>query len=92
MVLINPWVIKLSESASKDFAKLDKAVQRRVLEFFEERLISSQNPRALGKALTGQLRGYWSYRVGDYRILADIRDTELVVLVIHIDHRRKIYE
>lgn len=49
------------------------------------------DPRTRGKALTGTLRGLWRYRVGDYRIVCDLVDSRLVVLVIDIDHRSSIY-
>lgn len=52
---------------------------------------SLDDPRARGKALTGPLRGLWRYRVGDYRIVCDLVDSRLVVLVIDVDHRNSIY-
>ena len=54
-------------------------------------LIDAENPRVKGKALTGDLKGLWRYRVGDYRILADIQDDKIVILILDIGHRSKIY-
>nr|CBI77786.1 conserved hypothetical protein [Bartonella rochalimae ATCC BAA-1498] len=48
--------------------------------------------RAIGKPLRGQLSGLWRYRVGDYRILCDLYDKELVVLVLAVGHRKNIYK
>jgi mRNA interferase RelE/StbE len=70
---------------------MDRTVQIKILNFLYKRLLPSNNPRLFGKALTGKWTNYWSYRVGDYRILADIKESELVVLVIHVDHRRHVY-
>ncbi|TFD03790.1 MULTISPECIES: type II toxin-antitoxin system RelE/ParE family toxin [unclassified Cryobacterium] len=50
------------------------------------------NPRDRGQALTGILSGLWRYRVGDYRVVCDLQDAHLIVLVIDIDHRNSIYE
>lgn len=64
----------------------------RVKQFLEERLAIHENPRELGVALKGHtLGGYWRYKVGDYRVICDIQDERLVVLVIDIGHRSKVY-
>jgi len=71
------------------FAKRDAA---RIISFLEERLATHENPRELGDALKGHaLGGYWRYRVGDYRVICDIQDRRLVVLVIDIGHSSKVY-
>lgn len=57
----------------------------------EEKHYETDNPRLHGKALTGDLKGLWRYRIGDYRLLADINDFELVIIAIDIGHRREIY-
>lgn len=85
------WSVTLDPRAEKDLAKLDKQDRLRVLRFLEERLASVASPRSLGAALTGPLGGLWKYRVGDIRIIVDIRDGELLVLVIEIGNRREIY-
>ena len=53
--------------------------------------LNTENPRIKGKALTSDLKGLWRYRVGDYRILADIQDDKIVILILDIGHRSKIY-
>ncbi|CDZ31541.1 Hypothetical protein NGAL_HAMBI1145_03030 [Neorhizobium galegae bv. officinalis] len=72
--------------------RLAKRDAARIISFLEERLATHENPREMGDALKGHaLGGYWRYRVGDYRIICDIQDQRLVVLVIEIGHRREVY-
>ncbi|MGA2536425.1 MAG: type II toxin-antitoxin system RelE/ParE family toxin [Terracidiphilus sp.] len=85
------WAIEYAETAKKQLRKLDKLTARRVLDFMDERVALSEDPRALGKALKGSLGDLWSYRVGDYRVLCDIQDLVLTVLVLQIGNRREIY-
>ncbi len=86
------WKIELSGGAEKALSRLDTAVVRRILRFLHERLATADDPRQLGKSLTGsQLGNYWRYRVGDYRLVADVQDKTLVVLVVRIGHRRDVY-
>ena len=86
------WKIRVDSKAAKALAKLDKTVQKKILHFLEEEILTSQNPRSLGKPLTGKLKGIWRYRVGDYRILANIHDKTLTILVVHAGHRKDIYK
>jgi mRNA interferase RelE/StbE len=85
------WTIEYAETAVKQLRKLDKAVARRIADFMDERIASGDDPRRLGKALKGPLGDLWSYRVGDLRILCDIQDGTLTVLVLQIGNRREIY-
>jgi mRNA interferase RelE/StbE len=86
------WTISYAATAKKQLRKLDKQTARRILDFLDERVAGAQNPRDTGKALTGPLLGtFWRYRVGDYRIICDIQDGKLCVLVIEIGHRRDVY-
>jgi len=82
----------MSKEADKSFKKLDKPIKQRIICFFEERVLLADNPRTFGKALVGWLSGYWSYRVGGYRIIADIQDSRLTIVAVSIDHRRQVYE
>ena len=66
-------------------------MQIRILRFLRERVVPLANPRDLGEALTGPLRTFWKYRVGHYRVIVDIQDDELVILVVRIGHRGSIY-
>ena len=86
------WTISYTDTARKQLRKLDKQTARRILDFMDERIAGAQNPRDTGKALTGPLLGsFWRYRVGDYRIICEIQDGKLCVLVIEIGHRREVY-
>jgi mRNA interferase RelE/StbE len=86
------WIIKYTDSARKQLKKLDKQSAIRILDFMDERISESGNPRSIGKVLTGPKLGtYWRYRVGDYRIICDIQDGQLCVLVIEIGNRKEIY-
>jgi mRNA interferase RelE/StbE len=86
------WTISYTDTARKELRKLDKQTARRILDFMDERVAGAENPRDTGKALTGPLLGsFWRYRVGDYRIICEIQDGKLCVLVIEIGHRREVY-
>ena len=86
------WEIKLDTRAVKQLKKLDKKAQHRIIAFLQKRLTCGDNPRRLGKALTGRLSNFWRYRVGDYRLICKIKDKEITVLVINIGHRKEIYK
>jgi mRNA interferase RelE/StbE len=86
------WTIDYTESARRQLRKLDKQAARRILDFMDERIAAQKDPRNTGKALTGPMLGaYWRYRIGDYRIICDIQDGALCVLVIEIGNRREVY-
>ena len=85
------YTIEWDGESKKNLNSLDNSVRQQVMRFINK-LEKTSNPKAFGEALTGNLAGYWKYRVGDYRIVADIQDNKLVILVIAIDHRRKIYK
>ena len=86
------WKIEIPPAVERQLQKLDRQVQKRVLGFLYNRVLPSGNPRLFGKALTGRWSAYWSYRIGDYRVIADIKDDELVILVVQLDHRRQVYD
>ena len=86
------WRIELDDAAKKDLAKLDKPVAKRITTFIRERLAVLDDPRSIGDALKGSRLGeLWKYRVGDYRIIADIEDGALKILVVKIGSRREVY-
>lgn len=85
------WKINYADKAQDQLKKLDRQIARRILSFMEERIVSSENPRNTGKALTGELGGLWRYRVGDCRIICDIKDETLCILVLQVGNRREIY-
>jgi mRNA interferase RelE/StbE len=85
------WTVRFTDTARRQIAKLDPQIARRVLKFLSKRVAGADDPRSLGQALKGEELGeYWRYRVGDYRILCDIRDAELVILTLSVGHRREI--
>ena len=84
------WKIEYLQSVVKQVKKLDPGTRKRIRNFLENRLADREDPRQLGKALQGRDE-IWRYRVGDYRILCQIIDQEIVVLVIDIDHRSVVY-
>lgn len=87
------WTIELLEGAEKELAKLDRPVAGRIRIFLHERLAVRDDPRSLGKALTGSTLGeFWQYRVGDYRIIARIENAVLRILVVRVGHRREVYK
>lgn len=86
------WTIEFDRVARKRVEKLDPQTRSRIRSFLYERLAVLDDPRTIGEALQGsELGQFWRYRVGDYRIICDLRDQRLVVLVLDIGHRREIY-
>ncbi len=85
------WRVELDRAAVRDLRKLGADAETRVLLFLRERIAGSDNPRRLGHALTGDRKGLWRYRIGDYRIVAAIEDNRFIVLVVAIGHRREVY-
>jgi mRNA interferase RelE/StbE len=86
------WIIKYSESSSKQLKKLDKQTALRVLDYMDERVAVLADPRSLGKNLKGPKMGeYWRYRVGDIRVICNIVDGQLTVLVVEIGNRHEVY-
>ncbi len=84
------WTIKLESRAAKTLKALSKPTKQRI-EYFIDQLTGTNNPRNTGKALTGRYSGLWRYRVGDYRLVCQIKDKEIIILVLDIDHRKDIY-
>lgn len=84
------WRIDFTKVADKALRKLDRPTAGRVLDELEE-IAKLDDPRSRGKALTGNLAGLWRYRVGDYRVVCDIEDGVLVILVVDVAHRREVY-
>ena len=85
------WTIDYADTARVQLRKLDKQTARRIVDFMDERVAGSENPRSTGKSLTGSLGGLWRYRVGDCRVICDIQDGTLRVLVVQLGNRREIY-
>ena len=85
------WTVEIDSFAEKQLRKLDRPVQKRLLDWLEDRIEGCKNPRHFGEPLRGDLGGLWRYRVGDYRIICEIQDEKLIVLALAIGHRREIY-
>lgn len=85
------YEISTTEKFDKALKKLDRQTQRIIKAWIEKNLINCENPRIHGKALTSNRSGQWRYRVGDYRILAEIHDNKLVLILVDVGHRRDIY-
>lgn len=85
------WTIDYSKTAISQLRKLDKPTAKRIMDYMDERVAPLNDPRLVAKALTGQLGDLWRYRVGDFRVVCEIRDNELVVLALMIGHRKEVY-
>jgi len=85
------WRIEYARSVQKSVEKLDPQTRKRIRDYLETRIVSSDDPRQLGKPLTGPFGGLWRYRVGDYRLICELQDDRLVVLVLAVAHRRDVY-
>ena len=86
------WRIEFEDAALKELAKLDKQVARRILTFLRERVAVLNDPRSVGEALKGSKLGeFWKYRVGDYRIITNIEDGVMRILVLKVGNRREVY-
>jgi mRNA interferase RelE/StbE len=86
------WRVEFLRDAERELGRLDEAVRARILAFLRDRLASRKDPRGLGEPLRGpELGKYWKYRVGDYRIICNIRDERILILVVRIGHRREVY-
>jgi mRNA interferase RelE/StbE len=75
------WRIEITRSATKQITKLDHKAQNSILSLLRQRLSAADNPRQWGRALQGEKRGLWRYRVGDYRLICDIQDAKITILV-----------
>lgn len=84
--------VEFTKNALKQLKKLDKYTASLILGWIRKNLVDCDNPRVHGKGLTADKSGLWRYRVGDYRVLAEIKDSEILLLIVNIGHRRDIYE
>ena len=85
------WTLRISDTAKRQLKKLDRSTAQALLRYLNRLLLEAEKPRQRGKALTANLTGLWRYRVGDYRLICDLQDGELVVLVLQIAHRSEAY-
>ena len=85
------YSLMYSEKAQKQLNKLDNSMKSKILKYIDQNLNETDNPKKFGKALRYNLKGFWRYRVENYRIIVKIEESELVILVVQIDKRDKIY-
>lgn len=88
---MSTYDVEVSDRFKKEFRKLDGYTQKMIRGWINKTLVETNDPRIHGKALMGNLAGLWRYRIGDYRLIAEIKDDKLSILAISIGHRREIY-
>lgn len=89
---MNKYKVNYTTKAIKQLRKMDKHTRTLIYAWIDKNLIDCENPRIHGKALTANRTGQWRYRIGDYRVICEINDNEVTILVIEIGHRKTIYE
>ena len=85
------YKVVVTDTAKKQLKKLDKFIAGIIIGWLKKNLEGCSDPRQHGKALTANRSGQWRYRVGDYRIIAEIQDDKIIILILTIGHRREIY-
>ncbi len=85
------WEIKVSDTAKKQLAKIDRQAQEDIFKYLRQRIAVAEDPKAHGDPLRKDLAGLWKYRVGSYRLIGDIQDQKLVFLVVRVSHRKNVY-
>ena len=87
------WRIEFAASAAKELKKLGKQDARRIIDFLRKRVLTAEHPRAVGEPLRGpEFDRFWKYRVGHFRVIAEIEDSVLVIFVVRVGHRSKVYK
>lgn len=85
------YSVETTARFDREFKKLDKYTQRMMKAWIVKNLVGCENPRIHGKGLTANRSGQWRYRIGDYRLICQIQDDQLVILALTIGHRREVY-
>jgi mRNA interferase RelE/StbE len=85
------YTVIVEQGALKALRRMDGQVRRLILAYIRSRLEGIADPRSIGKGLVGAGGDLWRYRVGDYRILAQIKDHEVAIYAFRIGHRREVY-
>lgn len=85
------YKVVYEKKAIKNLSKIDKDQQNIILAWIEKNLVDTDNPKQYGKALKGNLKEYWRYRFGNYRLLAEINDDEIKIIILNIGHKKDIY-
>lgn len=85
------WLIRIDDAARKELEQLDRPISRRITSFLRQRVSMLDNPRSIGEPLKSSQGELWRYRVGDYRIVCEIHDSEICILVVRVAKRDKVY-
>lgn len=83
--------VEYTNKAAKALEKLDRATATMIYTWIDKNLEGCADPRRHGKALVGNKKGYWRYRVGSYRLIAEIDDGRIKILIINVAYRRQVY-
>ena len=86
------YKLEFSKRFDRQFSKLDKSTQRYIFNWLIKHLDNVENPRYSGKSLTGNKQELWRYRIGNYRVIVDISDTNCVIIAVEVGHRKFIYK
>ena len=86
------WSVQWDDRAVKELRSLYKTAQVAILQYLKKRITTDEDPRRFGKPLIGQKKGFWRYRVEDYRLICSIEDNVFNVLIIAVGHRKTIYD
>ena len=86
------WKIEFEQEAEKELARIDRQQAKQILKYLFERIATPEDPHRFGEALRFNLSGFWKYRIGNYRVICDIQDETVTVLVLRVGHRRKVYK
>jgi mRNA interferase RelE/StbE len=86
------WTIEYTRTAETQLLKLDRQIARRILDYLDDKIAPLENPRSRGKALVGPLGELWRYRIGDYRIICEIQDNVMRILVVETGLRKQVYK
>ncbi len=89
--MILTWQIELTDDAAKQLKKLDRREAKQITDYLRKRVEVLDDPRQLGKSLKGQFASLWRYRIGNYRVICELQDSEFIVLVVGLGHRKEIY-
>lgn len=84
--------VETTSHFDREFKKLDKPIQKMLASWIKKNLIACDNPRAFGKAMTADKSGFWRYRIGNYRLICEIHDDELLIVAMSVGHRQGIYK
>ena len=85
------YKVVFTDEAKKQLKKIDKHIASLIIGWIEKNLQNCENPRQHGKCLTANKSGQWRYRIGDYRLICEIQDEEITILVLEVGHRKNIY-